>query len=241
MEAMGTISGGAIVVKKYQAGATLSTAGVLLLGGDQVSGNLSSVSIGTTSTALLTGTAGVSLDTTGTIAITGTADADLFVSVAVNPDLIIRLKMTNGGTEDTALTIGTCNVTDTTGVAAAGVTTLKEGLLWGYDGGNKSFYRRADDTSGGVTINFPNTITSGDRFLHANSYPGVSTAAGLSNGPDLSALITQGDAATANPGQNDTFMVFDVQLGDEDDDGANNSFWHVVQNQNIFGSSQTSA
>ena len=235
MEAMGTIGGRAIVVKKYPASATMSVAGVFVLGGDQVSGDLQSMKVATTSTATTTPTLGVSLDTSGTIAATGTVEADLPVSIAVNPDLIIRAKMTNGATEDTALTIGECNTEDTTGVAAAGVATLKEGMLWGYDGGNVGSMRRADDTSGGVTVNFPNTISVGDRFLHANSFPGVATAAGLSNGPDLSTLITQADASTANPGNNDSFFLFGVQLGTTNDDGANNSFYHLVQNWSIFG------
>jgi hypothetical protein len=237
MEAMGTIGGGAIVVKKYQASATLPNAGVFLAGADQVSGDLCSVAIATTSTAMDTGSVGVSLDTTGTIGATGTADADLLVSVAVNPDLIIRAKMSASVTEDTALTIGETSGASASGVVATGVTTLKEGMLWGYSGANKGYYRRADDTGGGVTINFPNAIAIGDRFLHANSFPCVSSNAGLSNGPNLSTLITQCDAETACPGDNDTFMLFGVQLGTEDDDGASNSFYHFVQNQSIFGSS----
>jgi hypothetical protein len=241
MEAMGTVGGGAIVVKKYQASATLATAGVFLAGGDQISADLCSVKIATTSTAMDTGSVGVSLDTTGTIGATGTENADLYVSVAVNPDLIIRAKMSASVTEDTALTIQETTSASSTGVNANGVTALKEGMLWGYDGANKGIYRRVDVTTGSVTINFPSGIASGDRFLHACCYPCVSTAAGISNGPNLSTLITQCDAETACPGDNDTFMLFDVQLGTEDDDGASNSFYHFVQNQSIFGAAQLKA
>jgi hypothetical protein len=144
-------------------------------------------------------------------------------------------------TEDTALTIQPTTSASATGVNANGVTALKEGMIWGYDGANKGYYRRCDVTSGSVTINFPNAIASGDRFLHANSFPCVSHNAGFSNGPNLSTLITQCDAETACPGDNDTFMLFGVQLGTEDDDGANNSFYHFIQNQSIFGSSQLKA
>jgi hypothetical protein len=66
-------------------------------------------------------------------------------------------------------------------------------------------------------------------------------AASLSNGPDLTSDLTQGDASTACPGDNDTFIVFDLQLGTEDDDGANNSFWHFVQNQHVFGNTMNTA
>jgi len=246
MEAMGTIGGGAIVVKKYQSGFTVANAGIPLLGAGTAAAAATGASVQTptTTTALTTGTVGLSLDTSGTVAATGISDNnDILVSVAVNPDLIIRCKMNNGGTEDTALAIQTTTAASADGTVATGATSLTQGMLWGYDGNQKGVMRRTDDASGSVAINFDDTngIASGDRFLFANSAPAVSVAAGLANGPDLTALFTQGDASTANPGDNDTFMVFDVQLGTEDDDGANNSFWHFVQNQNIFGNTQTSA
>ena len=235
MEAMGTLSGNSVLIVKYMASATMSTAGVFLLAGDQVSADLGSFKLATTTTATTTPTLGVTIDTSGTIAATGTVEADLPVSVAVNPDLIIRVKMNSGSTEDTALTIGTASSASATGVAAAGVTTLKEGMMWGYDGGNKGSMRRCDDTVGGVTINFPNAIAVGDRFIMASMFPGVGTAAGLSNGPDLTTLRTQAVAQTINPGDNDSFFVFGVELGTTDDDGANNSFYQLVQNFHIFG------
>jgi len=235
MEAMGTIGGGAIVVKKYQASATMSTAGVFVLAADQVSSDLASVKPGTASTALLTGSVGVSLDTSGTIGATGTTDAASVVSVTVNPDLIIRVKMSNGATADTALSIQPTTAASSTGVTATGVTTEDEGIVWGYDGANKGIYRRCDDAAGSVTINFPNAIASGDNFLSANSPPCVASIAGLGNGPNLTTDFTQADATTTVPADNDTLQCFDVQLGTEDDDGANNSFWHFVQKQSIFG------
>jgi len=242
MEAMGTLSGNSVLIVKYQASATQSTAGVFQVAADQVSAHLSSVALATAgASAVALGTVGVGTDTTGTIGATDTVDADLFVSVAVNPDIIIRCKMTNGATEDTALAIQETSAASSTGINATGVTALKEGMIWGYDGGNKGFYRRCDVTTGSVTINFPYAIASGDRFLHANSYPCVGSAAGLSNGPNLSTLVTQADASTANPGTNDTFFLFGVELGTEDNDGANNSFYHLIQNQSIFGNIQSSA
>ena len=242
MEAMGTISGGAIVVKKYQASLTMGTAGVFVLSGDQVSSTLSSIEIGTTSTVLTTGSIGVSLDTSGTVAATCmTSDADLLVSIAVNPDLIIRAKMSSGQTADTAMTVGETTSADSGGVNATGVTTIDEGMIWGYNGANKGLYRRLDNATGSVSINFPNAIASGDKFISANSYPGVHTALGLTMGMDLTSDITQADALTVVPGDNDTFIVFDVQLGTEDNDGENNSFYHLLQNQNVFGNAASSA
>ena len=235
MEAMGTIGGGAIVVKKYQASATMGTAGVLVNAADQVSADLGSVTSGTATDPLSTGSVGVSLDTTGTIGATGTTDAGSVVSCTVNPDLIIRVKMNAGATADTALTIQDATAADSTGVQATGVVTEDEGIMWGYDGSNKGIYRRCDSATGGVTINFPFGIVIGDNFLSANSPPCVASIAGLGNGPNLTTDFTQGDATTTVPGDNETLQCFEVQLGTEDDDGAINSFWHMMMRQSVFG------
>jgi len=236
MEAMGTIGGGAIVVKKYQAGTTIARAGVPVIGSLAVATDIAEVEPMTQTTALVNGNVGLGLDATGTVAASGITDTnDVLISVAVNPDLIIRCKMNNGTTDDTALTINAAGADSATGVDAGG-TTLTQGIVWGYDGANKGEHRRTSDTTGGVGINFPNAIASADRFLHANSSPCGYAAASLANGPNLTDNLTQGDASTANPGDNDTFITFGLQLGTEDDDGANNSFWHLVQIQHIFGS-----
>jgi len=123
MEVMGTIGGGGVVQKKYQAGTTIANVGIPLLGSGAAATDLASVEVPTTSTALTTGMVGLSLSTSGTVAATGVADADIIVSVAVNPDLIIRCKMCNGATEDTALAIQTTTAADATGVTATGVTS----------------------------------------------------------------------------------------------------------------------
>ncbi len=238
MEAMGTISGGGIVVKKYQAGTTIAVAGIPLIGSLTAATDIASVEPMTTSTALVNGNVGLGVDTTGTVAATGITDSnDLLVSCAVNPDLIIRCKMNNGATADTALAIQTTTAASSDGTVATGATSLTQGILWGYDGANKGEFRRTDDASGSVAINFASAIASGDRFLFANSFPCCYVTASLANGPDLTSSLTQGDASTANPGDNDSFIVFDTQLGTEDDDGENNSFWHFIAQQHVFGSS----
>jgi hypothetical protein len=100
--------------------------------------------------------------------------------------------------------------------------------------------RRATDTTGGAAINFPNGILTTDQYLYAGAgMPGANSAAALFS-PDMTTDLTQGIAQTTAPGNNDYFTTFDVILGTEDDDGANNSFWLFVQNQNAFGCTQTS-
>jgi hypothetical protein len=241
MEAMGTISAGAIVVKKYQAGTTIGTAGIPLISAGAADTDLAGVEPAAASTALTVGSAGLALDTTGTIAATGITDTnDILVSVAVNPDLIIKCKMSASSTADTALTPQSPSAADATGADTA-ITSLDEGIIWGYSGANKGILRRATDTTGGVAINFENGITTDDQYLHAGcGMPGANSAAALF-GPDLTTDLTQGIAEVVNPADTDLLATFDVILGTEDDDGANNSFWLFVQNQSSFGSNNNTA
>jgi hypothetical protein len=240
MEAMGTIGGGAIVVKKYQAGTTISAAGTPLIGSTIATTDFASVEPMTTSTALTAGNVGIGLDTTGTVAATGITDTnDILVSVAVNPDLIIRCKMSNGGTADTALTLYPTTAADATGVTATGITNLDDSVCWGYDGGNKGEYRCMNDAAGSTAINFPNAIGSGDNFLYASGFP-CKTLAAASPWPDLTSSLTQMDATSAT-NDADNFHLFDLELGTIDNDGANNSFYILIQNYHVFGSTGSSA
>jgi hypothetical protein len=240
MEAMGTISGGAIVVKKYQASAALTKAGVLLESAVAANSDVGGVALNADGTTALTvQTAGVSLDTCPDWASTGLLDTnDIVVSVAVNPDLIIKCKMTAGTTADVALTPQQATA-DATGADTA-ITSLDEGIIWGYSGANKGEVRRATDTTGGAAITFPNAILSSDFYLHAGTgMPGANSAAALFS-PDLTDDFTQAVAEAVAPADNDMLCSFDLILGTEDDDGANNSFWLFVQNQNAFGCSGSS-
>ena len=240
MEAMGTIGGGAIVVKKYQAGTTISVAGIPIIGSTVSTTDLGSVEPMATDAALTAGNVGIGLDTTGTVAATGITDTnDILVSVAVNPDLIVKAKMSGSGTADTDLTTYATSAADATGATATGITTLDDSIFWGYDGGNKGEYRCADDASGSAAINFPNAIGSGDQFLYATGFP-CKTLATASPFLVLTSNLAQVDATTADA-DNDNFHIFDVILGTEDDNGESNSFYLLVQNYHVFGSTASSA
>lgn len=236
MEAMGTIGGGALVVKKYQASSTVAASGIPMISTTVSSTDIASVLSMTTNTAMTTAAnVGLGLDTTGTVAATGITDTnDILVSVAVNPDLIYRCKMSGGSTADTALSLAATTSADSTGANANGVTTLDDSVIWGYDGGNKGEYRVADNTTGSVAINFPNAIGNGDQFLIATGFP---CKAGAAASPflQLTSSLTQADATTADA-DNDNFSIFDLQLGTEDDNGESNSFYLLIANRHLFGS-----
>jgi hypothetical protein len=240
MEAMGTISGGAIVVKKYQAGTTMALAGIPIKGAGAANTDLGAVEPITASDAMSTGTVGISLDTCVVAGATGVTDTnDLMVSIAVNPDLIIKAKMAASATSDVALSIQSPDTDDSTG-ADIGMTTLDEGFIWGYSGNNKGILRRCTTTSGGAGINFENGVLTSDQYLYASGgMPGACTAAALFS-PDLTTTVDQVDAQTTSPADNDYFHTFDVILGTEDDDGANNSYFLFIQNASCYGSSLSS-
>lgn len=237
MEAMGTIGGGAPVMKRYIASATVSNAGIPFIGTNDGSTDIGDVlAMAATGTALTTGSVGLGVDTTGTVSATATPTSDVLVTVAVNPDLIIRAKMSGGATEDTALTIITTTDASATGVTLTGFTSVDGRTVWGYDGANKGERRQFDDTVGGVGLRFPNAIGSSDRFLECGGSLCMSVVASLAY-PDITTNLTQMDALTAASTDNDGWQILDMQLGTEDDDGANNSFYHLVQNQHLFGAS----
>lgn len=244
MDAVKTLSGSAPIRMVYQAGTTISNAGIPVIGSSaDAATDLGSVEPMTASGALTAGNAGLCMDT-ATVAATGQTSADIAVTVLVNPDLIVRARMNNGATSGTALSIGTTTAASTDGSVATGVTTIDNGIIWPYDGANSlqgkltPGYRRTDDASGSVTIAFDNPIASGDRFLAATGYP---CASGNAGGAflDLTTDLTEA-VATTEVTDTDNFIIFDVELRDVGGDGENTSFYHLIANQHIFGSSSFS-
>lgn len=237
MELAYTLSGGAPLIKKYMAGTTISTAGIPLLGAVDAGTDLGSVEPITASSAVNTGSqVGLCLDTSGTVAATGITDSDdLMVSVIVNPDAVLRAKMSATSTADTALTIGTTTGASAGGTVTTGVTTFDNGVVWGYDGGNVGEFRRCDDTAGSVSINFPNAIATGDRFLAVHGFP---CSVELTNWEcyDLTTDLTQIVAETAVT-DTDNFATVDMELRDLSETGESNSYYHLIANNHLFGSS----
>lgn len=225
MEFINTLSGSAPLIKRLQASSTMATAGIQVLGGGVSSTDFGSVIPGTQSAVAAQGSmAGVTLDTTGTVAATGTVEADILVSVIINADAIFRAKMTNGGTSDTALTADDTTAASADGTVLTGVVTLDDSLVWGYAGSNVGIYRRADDTSGSVAINFPSAVGSGDTYLVAQCYPMIAMDLYV----DLSDSFDQVDASAAVVDANN-YIIVDVETNGGDQDGINNSYYHLVQ------------
>ncbi len=238
MELAYMLSGGAPVIKRYMAGTTISTAGVPVLGAVDAGTDFASIEpMVATGTPTVSGSQiGLALDTTGTIAATGmTTDADLFVSVIINPDLVYRAKMNNGTTSGTALATTSPSSADSGGATLTGATTFDNGAVWGYTGTNVGQFRRSDDTSGSLAINFINGTATTDTYLAVHGFPcGVEVTSFESY--DLTTDLTQIAAQMVIVVQNN-FATVDMELRDATQDGASNSYYHLIANAHLFGSS----
>jgi hypothetical protein len=228
-----TLSGGAPVIKSYQAGTTMSTAGVPVIGSAaDAATDIGEVEPCTTAAAV--GLVGLSLDTTGTVAATGAATADIMVNVVINPDGVYRAKLSGGTTADTALAAQTTTGASADGSVATGCTTYDNSVCWGYTGANIGEYRITDDTAGSFAIAMPRAIASGDQFLAATSHPCASGNAS-SAFFDLCTTLDQIVAITEDT-DNDNFIVVDAELRASNDSGTTNSFYHIIGNAHLFAS-----
>lgn len=234
MEVVGTIGGGGLVIKRFQAGTAVTVAGIPVTASIVATTDLAMVEPMPAS-AVSQLLAGIGLDTAPDVAATGlTTASDILLSVVINPDALIRGKMSGGATADTALTATATTGASAGGTVTTGVTTIDDSAIWGYDGGNAGVLRRADDAAGSVSMNFPTAIATGDRFLVANGYPLYAAAASANAFLDLTSNLAQFDAS-ASVTDTDNFVIVDLDARDVSEDGTTNSFYIVVANDHIFG------
>jgi hypothetical protein len=238
MEIIGTLSGGAVVMKRYQAGTSISNGGASISGAITAGTDLGSVEVTGKSTAPVVHTVGVNIDTTTETAIDATTgtDSSILVTVGVNPDAIIKAKMNTGDTEDTALAQLTPSSASSTGVTV-NATALLNGPIWGYSGNNASSVRKCSNTNGAVAIAFDSGVLTTDRYLFGAVYP-CTALASANHFWDLTANSTQVVSSTIIT-DTDNFVCLDLELRDSGDDGANNSFVHMIANRHLFGSSNS--
>ena len=237
MELAYMLSGGAPVIKKYMAGTTISTAGIPVLGAVDAGTDFASVEPAVAATATNNGSqVGLCLDTSGTVAATGmTNDADLFVSVVINPDAVLRAKMNNGATSGTALATTSPTSADSGGATLTGATTFDNGAVWGYTGPNVGSFRRADDDSGSLSINFVNGTATTDTYVAVHGFPcGVELTSFESY--QLTSDLTQIIAQTAVVDM-DNYATVDMELRTASENGTTNSYYHLIANSHLFGSS----
>lgn len=133
-------------------------------------------------------------------------DTEGMVRVVVNPDAVIRARMSGGAAAGTNLTRYTAASADTGGTSvtdADATTSMDEGILWFEIGANVGLARRitAHDTGTGaftLTVPFPRAIAAGDTFLVCPYQPTVGTALQLTtNWLEANASIAVGTGGAA--------------------------------------------
>lgn len=226
MEVSGLLSGGAPVIKKYQINATVANAGVpLLIGGSNEAG----LDLPTTTVAV--DVVGLNLDT-AVYTVTqgsGSDSAERLVSVIINPDAILRARMSGGAAEGTALAQHTVTVENSGGTAIETGTewsspTFDEGVVWGYSGNNVSQSRKitsVSSTVGTVLIPFDYSILVGDVYLRAPYWAMQGATVQLTTNfleADASIAVATGAG----------FKVFDMDLEDLSGEGTLKSYIEML-------------
>lgn len=217
MQVAGHLSGGASLLKRMKLGAAAVDPGIVMIGGATTS--LGVIPSTTTSFANAYGLAideGV-YDATPTAAETGEG----LVTVDVRPDLIIQALLNQGATESTALTVLQTTSASATVMTDADVGTpdMDGGMIWCISGGNVGQSRSITAFSAGVsltiTVQFLNTMATGDRYLFT-PFNIAGTGTGGADGCGFmttSTLFTQADNSAA-AGSSAEISVVDLLLND---------------------------
>ena len=231
MDVIGLLSGGAPVLKKYQVAAT-AIAGVPLL---TPAGNGAGLAACTTTSAA--DMVGVTLDaaTYTTTQGSGANSAERLITIVINPDAILRMKMSGGATADTALALQAVTTASSGGTAVTTAAewsnpTFDEGVTWGYDGANVGQFRKVtsvSSTAGTVTVPFDFGTVVGDNFLRAPYWPMQTITV------QLGTIFTQADASIA-VGTGAEFRVIDLDLRDIGDSGRTNSFVIAIAGDHLL-------
>lgn len=170
MRYSGRLGGGTPTIFKYQIGASMPNAGVpVCISGASQEG----VQLATTVAAVAC--MGITYDSATVLAAQQSdgSDPERQVAVCVNPDMIIRTKLSGGATADTALAEGTEDTGSTTGLLIStnidySSPSMDEGCLVCSYGANQGQVRRVTSLSTAdavPTLAFQNDIAVGDKFI----------------------------------------------------------------------------
>lgn len=199
------LNGGAAVQKKYMVAAgapDFTVAGCPAIASATTTAGVAPMAAGT-----LAEYVGLSLDTAtyttsqATIAANG---APGVISLVVNPDPVIRFRMSGSTTAGTALPLvtnsaasaGGTAVTITTGDIVPNSPTMLDGTIICLTGANVGIRRKITTVSATVftvVVPFPYAIAAGDTFTAVPYSPGAATVVG---GDDLTLTATPGTLAT---------------------------------------------
>lgn len=220
------------IIQKMQIREAMATAGVgVEVGADNGSG----VSLVETNTAV--DSLGFTLDTQATLVTaqqSDNSDPERQVSVIINPLAVWRGLMTQGTTNNTALTLQTENTGSTTGLIVTSGNDFSfadESTIWGFSGANAGVVRKisvGDATNADVTVAFPFDISVGDTFIAINVSPMRRSQVFLS--ASLDQVDISQSVATA-----ESYQPINIIARDQAEDGRTNSWVEFVARDHCYG------
>ena len=218
------LNGGAAVQKKYMVAA--GTPDFTVAGCPAVPSATGTAGVAPMAAGTLNSYVGLSLDTAvyTTSQTTVRTDGPGVISLVVNPDPVIRFRMSGTTTAGAALPLVTNSVESTGGTAVTITTgdivpnspTMLDGTIICLTGANVGQRRKITTVSATVftvVVPFPRTIASGDTFTAVPYFPGADTVLG-GDGLTLTAtpgtLATEADASVASTTAGVRFAHLDI-------------------------------
>jgi len=231
MEPLKTLSAGAFVAMTFQIETSFATAGI-------------HATLGTTGPAVGGLIPGTTTATTGTLGLTINAQTAVntaaLVTLIVNPDLVLRAKLSGGATSDTSLAAftengtasTTLNMVSTASPSAPNSPDLDDGSIWAYSGSvAQDGLARNVSVAGATTFTilnaWPTAPVDGDEFI-AICPPGPGGAVGFVT---LTGTFDQID------GVDDAGAGWQVLAGEYNgigNDGLTNSFLHLMNDNHVL-------
>lgn len=234
MEAAYTIGGGSYLMIKFQIGDTFPNAGVPAIAATD--GEEGILNPSTTAAADQVGLVIDTQDTVVTAQQSDNSDPERLVTCIVNPDLVMRGRLSGSSTEGTDLTLypvttaSTDGLTVTTGDSWTS-TEFDEGTMWGYDGANAGIARliaTTGATAATCLVAFPYDTAVGDNFLRAPMAKGVNQTFSLTD------AFYEIDASAAESSGTTNFQCLDLVLNDAGGEGRAKSYALIVSKDHLF-------
>lgn len=235
MEVVGFLHGGAPIIKKYQVAQTVSTVGIPLLASTSAEPGLDEP---TTSSA--EDMAGLNLDTATYVTAQQTdgSTAERTVACVINPDAILKIMLSGGGTSGTALTTYAVTTATTDGLDVAstnlGSNDMAAGTVWFYDGVNAGQKRKITNWSNTVTadpaVAFEHDHQVGDRALVAPVWPMEIDTATIT----LTGTYDQMNASSAISTSAAEFVCIEIVALDQAGEGTTKSYILAVASDHFL-------
>lgn len=225
------------IIKKFQVGETMANAGVPVT----VAGS-GGYGIKLVTTTAAANCVGITMDavTTNTTQPTDGSDPRRRVSVVVNPNAVLKARLSGGATTGTALSTETENTGTSTGLIAKSGTDFSnfdEGSVFWYTGANAgpTSLRKiitGDATDADVGVPWTNDPAVGDKFV---VLPFSCMDAQF---VQLTSNFLEVDASAAVDANNNNFVPLELEVfGQGDPDGLTASFVYMTIFDHLFGQS----